>query len=170
MFFDDDRQRGGDQPWYDEALVCANGHTINDAVKLRPIHNKKFCTACGAAAIAKCTGCGAAIRGDYHVSGVIAGSSFQVPAYCHECGAAYPWTEARLRAASELIELSEADAGEQKALKEALPALAGDTPQAKVAATRMRRFLTGAGKQVGDTMKQLLVDVVAESVKKILFP
>jgi hypothetical protein len=67
-----------------------------------------------------------------------------LPAHCDECGKPYPWTESRLAAAKELIELTEADPGEQETLKESLPALTGDTPQAQVAATRMRKFLLGS--------------------------
>jgi hypothetical protein len=170
MYFDDEERGFRRRAWYDTALVCENGHTINDAVKASPDRSDKFCATCGAAAVGKCGGCGTPIRGDYHVEGVGAPSSFRVPAYCHECGKAYPWTEALIRAAQDLIELSDAEPGEQEKLKQSLPALAGDTPQAQVAATRMRKFLLGAGRQVADGMKQILVQVAAESVSRVMFP
>jgi hypothetical protein len=79
-----------------------------------PSLGKKHCPTCGQATITTCPNCDAEILGEYIVPGVIgAGSGYSPPAYCHECGSRYPWTERALEAARELTseddELSDAD-------------------------------------------------------------
>ncbi|HUW13292.1 MAG TPA: DUF2321 domain-containing protein, partial [Anaerolineae bacterium] len=91
--------------WYDTAQVCLNGHPVNDMVRAAPERNMDFCKECGARTITACQHCKAAIQGEYHVPGVFAlGFPYSPPAFCHNCGAAYPWTEARLGAARDLAD------------------------------------------------------------------
>lgn len=76
---------------YDTMQVCLNGHKITDRYYRSPEHRQKFCEKCGEETITECQECGTEIRGYYHVEGVISPSSTDVPEFCHECGAAYPW-------------------------------------------------------------------------------
>lgn len=151
---------------YDVALVCLNGHAINDSAGRSPEFNKKFCKQCGAAAMRDCPSCRSPIQGRYHVAGFLDLEQWRPHAYCHECGTPFPWTESRLRAAAELIDLSDATPADKETLKRDLPALVGDTPQAQVAGARMKKFMLGAGKQVADGLKQVLVEVLAEAAKR----
>jgi hypothetical protein len=111
--------------WYDTAQVCLNGHAVNDMVRAAPQLNKDFCTECGAPTITACQNCKAPIQGEYHVPGVFGfGAAYSPPSFCHKCGAAYPWTEAKLQAARELAdELDELSPDEIEVLKGALTTL-----------------------------------------------
>ena len=159
------------KPWYDVMQVCRNGHLITDRASSSPQHREKYCHECGAETIAACPSCQTPIRGHYHVPGVIAvGWTKPVPSYCHECGKPYPWTEARLQAARELIDLADAPEAEKEALKADLPALTAETPRTQVAVARMSRFLRKAGNEVGAGLRSVLVEIATEAVKKVLFP
>ena len=52
----------------------------------------------------KCEYCQANIRGDYDVEGILYISHYIPPSYCHNCGHAYPWTETKIKMASEIID------------------------------------------------------------------
>ena len=151
------------RPSYDSALICTNGHLINDSYNLEPQHNKKRCPQCGAATICNCPGCAHEVQGRYYGDGVTRGL-YRPPNNCHECGAPYPWTEARLRAISELLAMSDLSPADQAALRDSVPALTGETPSTPVAVRKWK----GAGKAlelVGDVLKE----VVSEAVKRQLF-
>lgn len=156
---------------YDTAQICLNGHIANARWITRPRHNQDFCMKCGEKTITKCVNCAAPIRGYYHVPGVFGPDPRVAPAYCHNCGKPYPWTEAALMAARDLSddldELSNEDKGK---LKGTLDDLVKDSPQTAVAAERFKRLLAKAGKSAPEAFRQILVDVVSETAKKIIFP
>ncbi len=81
------------QSWQDTALVCLNGHMVNNSMKRSPECNTKFCEKCGEKAIWQCISCGQEIRGHYHYPRIIGGGPHRPPAFCYNCGQAYPWTE-----------------------------------------------------------------------------
>src|SRR5207249_2966310 len=91
--------------YYDFALVCQNGHVVT-AHASREIHNTKFCDQCGSPTISKCPNCQTNIRGEYESDGVfvLGGPAFEAPAFCHDCGRAFPWTQRRLDAARALAD------------------------------------------------------------------
>lgn len=155
---------------YDVALVCQNGHVINSAAQSMPKHNKKFCAECGSPTTSQCSHCSTPIQGEYFADGaVFYRRVIPAPGFCHECGKPFPWTEARIQAARELVDLSDASESEKEGLKASIPALTSNTPQTPVAAAKWKRFLQGAGKQVAETSRQILVDVVSETVKKTIW-
>ncbi|MGH9204225.1 MAG: DUF2321 domain-containing protein, partial [Vicinamibacterales bacterium] len=82
---------------YDTAQICHNGHVINSVVQANPSHSQEFCSSCGARRITQCSSCNEPIRGHYHHQRVNA--PYHAPGYCHKCGAAYPWTAAKIEAA-----------------------------------------------------------------------
>src|SRR5947209_12681692 len=90
--------------WYDVAEICCTGHVVNGASIAYPELGAPFCSLCGAPTIRACPWCGAAIPGEYHLSASVTSSSVTAPAYCAHCGAAFPWTTARIEAAYELAE------------------------------------------------------------------
>jgi len=153
---------------YDEALICQNGHVINSSAKKRPEHNTKFCKECGSQAVGQCSHCSTPIRGDYHTNTSRA-SMPKVIGFCHECGKPYPWTEARIQAAQQLVEMTAMSDSEKESLKNSAPALLSNVPQTPIVAAKWKQFFQGAGKQVADVGRQILVDVVSETVKKSIW-
>src|SRR6266568_5517959 len=79
---------------YDVAQICLNGHVINDRARTSPEFNSQHCKHCGTETITACTNCKALIRGEFHspVIVIVSGRQIAAPTYCHQCGAAYPWT------------------------------------------------------------------------------
>jgi len=94
-----------------------------------------------------------------------------LPSFCPDCGKPYPWTEAKLKAAQELSdELDNLSSEERNLLKKSLDDIVRDTPQTTVAATRFKKLVAKAGKVAADGFRDILVDVLSEAAKKIIWP
>jgi hypothetical protein len=157
------------ESWYDTVQVCLNGHIANAWSIKAPQHNQKFCTKCGQRTVTACPGCEAPIRGHLHPS--FSPDSSASSAYCHNCGKPYPWTERALKAARDLSDdLEELTADEREKLQATLDDLVKDSPQTTVAAGGFNRLLTKAGRPATEAFRQILVDAVSETAKKIIFP
>jgi len=155
---------------YDVAQICLNGHVINEYFKSYPESNKKFCDTCGPATIIACQRCNAHIPGAY-IGGAFDLSPFLVPAFCSKCGASYPWTESRRQAARELAsELEGLTEDERSILKQNLDDIVADTPKTTLAATRWKGILSKAGPVAAETFREILIDVISETAKKVLWP
>ena len=75
------------------------------------------------------------------------------------------------KAASELTELQEGLTDDEKALmKKSIDDLIRDTPQTTVAAHRVKQLAAKAGTTALDGFRTILINVVSETAKKILFP
>lgn len=120
----------------------------------------------------QCPGCNHAIRGYYHVPGIIGGTrAYRVPLFCHECGKPYPWTNNAIEAAKELIaEANELKAEEKESLNKTVIELVGDTPGTHAAAVRFKKLIPKVGKEVGEALRKIVVDIASEATKKALFP
>lgn len=154
---------------YRVGQVCLNGHAITDAADAHPELREAYCSKCGAETTTTCKECGAGIRGDYHVDGVFAVSEYVAPRFCHACGRAYPWTQAKLKTAAELIEeLDELSAEEKSKLKSSVDELVRNAPSTEVAALRIKKTFLKLGKTGADSLRQLLVDVLSEAAKKAM--
>lgn len=156
---------------YDMAQICEQGHIITMFGESRKSNTKKFCTDCGAPTITECSNCHETIRGYHHVanSRVIASVPDEAPAFCHNCGKAYPWTENKMRAATALIEEAEGlSDSEKEALTKSLPDLVRDVPATEVAVLRFKKYLPKAGTAVYNAFKSVAVSIVTEEVKKKL--
>ena len=130
---------------YDVAQICINGHVINAASLRNPHRSQKFCSLCGAQTIDSCQKCQNQIRGHFVRENQILGV-YSRPAFCLECGNAYPWTEAALIAARELAqELDGLNPEEKELLKESLEDIVRDTPRTSVAVTRFKKLVTKSG-------------------------
>ena len=157
--------------WYDTAQICTNGHVINTQCVYRPEHNKRFCDKCGASTITNCPKCNAIIRGYYHTAhvGTYDHTTLPLPGFCPDCSESYPWTEATLKAAKELSdEVDNLSPEERTLLKRSLEDIIRETPQTTVAATRFKRLVTKAGRSAVEAFRELLVDVLSETAKKII--
>ena len=159
---------------YDVMQVCLNGHVITDSLRMFPGDDKTHCPRCGAPTISKCEKCQTDIQGHYRFPDVIvAGRGYKTkpPAFCHSCGTQYPWTQARLVAARELAEeLEGLSQGERQTLKVSLDDLVRDTPRTTLAATRFKRIISKAGKGAADTFKEIIIGVISEAAKKVIWP
>lgn len=91
---------------YRVAQMCPSGHVATAAADQNPERREVFCSRCGEPTLTRCPSCNASIRGRYHVEGVIGlGANYEPPAFCHNCGSAFPWTEHKIASAVELVEV-----------------------------------------------------------------
>jgi hypothetical protein len=159
-----------DDCWYDVAQVCPNGHVVNWATIESPTHNKKYCEKCGEPTLSSCPSCHMSIRGEYHVPRVISMGSYDLPppAFCHNCGKAFPWTERKQQAAIDLFIEETQDQEEQREFRESVEQITKDTPQANVASKRIMRLLGKVGKGTASAIRDILVNLASEGAKKIL--
>lgn len=158
---------------YDMAQICLNGHIVNDQTERHPHFNKRFCEKCGAETVVQCQQCGTGIQGKYHVRGVASLSITKKspPAYCADCGSAYPWTERKLQAAKDLVsELDDLSESERTTLSKSVDDLVRDNAQTPVAATRFKKVALKLGTDSASALKDILIDVVSKTAKSLLWP
>lgn len=156
---------------YYTMLVCENGHVLTDCLE-RSSNNTPYCSRCGARTISRCPSCGSKIRGDLRDPGaVVIGFITPAPSYCPECGAPFPWTMASLEALRELAELDDELGSEDvDTLVRSAERAMTENPKTEVAAMRVKKILTKAGKATASAARDLLVDVLAESAKRAIWP
>ena len=158
---------------YDVAQICLNGHLINDATKKSPDFSSKYCRKCGQSTIDHCPFCNVPIKGRYHSPGtpwITSSKDSPVPLYCHDCGKPYPWTQATLDTAMELVSdedgLTETD---KTIIAENLPHIIAQTPRTPLAASRIKKVHVKMSEVGQEGFKQLLADITTESAKVILW-
>ena len=152
---------------YYNATICLNGHVIDTRIA----NSQKYCSICGKETFSSCTNCQKPIHGALKIEGMIGSPRYNKPFYCYECGTPYPWTQKILDNAVELVSLDdEIDDVSKELIKNAIPELLIDTPTTPVAVAKYQKGISKAGQIVKDSMRQLLIDVVSETSKKILFP
>ena len=152
---------------YDVMQVCLNGHKASEYAKTMPQFSKPHCPTCGEQTIKACPECQASIHGHYHSSGVISISETPVPNNCYNCGTAYPWRQAAIANAIEVLEmdLTGQDAMEMPDL---VRAIALETPRAEIAALKLKRMLPKLGKATYDVAIKVISDLASETAKKTL--
>jgi len=157
---------------YDVAQICLNGHVINSSTRDFPEDNKKFCDKCGASTITNCPNCNTEIQGYHDIDGVISIQEYELPAFCPNCGKPYPWTETKIQAVRDLAkELENISEDEKKILSESIDEIVKDTPRTALGATRTKRILSKVSNPtVVDAFKKILVDIISETAKKIIWP
>jgi hypothetical protein len=159
-----------DESRYDVAQICTNGHVANSMAKEYPNSNRAFCDQCGAPTITECPSCKAKIRGYFHVPGVVSMTRYDRPAFCHNCGKPFPWTQSALEAASEMADLLDGLSKEEKLeLKKSIEELVSNSPKAEVAAMRFKKLMKKTGVEAATGMKSLMVSVLSEAIKRSLF-
>jgi hypothetical protein len=155
--------------YYTTAQICLNGHVVTRSITTGNIN--KFCKECGEKVISECLECNSPIRGNLVTPGVLRTTrDYHAPGYCFECGTPFPWTVEKLTAAKELAEiLDELTEEDREALKQSLDDLVKDGPRTTVATTRFKRIISKTGPEVAIGFKDILVDVVSETVKKAIW-
>jgi hypothetical protein len=158
------RQRTG----YDNAQVCTNGHIITQFADREPEHLQNFCEKCGAATIRACPKCSKKIQGFNYSSST---SRRQAPPFCYECGTPFPWTAQILATAQRLAEEdAHFSVEEREQFQESLTAIVKQTPNSPLAVSRFKKLLTKGGRVLSDGLRDILVDVMSEAVKKAIWP
>lgn len=156
--------------YYRVAEVCPNGHVSTDSADAHPELREKFCSKCGQETITKCPSCNASIRGDYFVEGVFGGGRYEPPAFCFNCGKPFPWTEAIISGATELVEVSGKLSDEELVqFKNDLSELTKDSPRVQVASFRFNKVMSKVGTSIADGVKEIVVDVLSEAAKKAIW-
>jgi hypothetical protein len=147
---------------FDVGQACLNGHAVTGSLTRSPEFAAKHCKDCGEPTISACPKCNKPIRGQY--KNFYGSRGWQVPSYCHECGAAYPWTERKAAALAEAIdELDELTAEDREKLKQSIPDVVNDTLKTQTAASRFRKGINKAGQMGGKLLSDLLVKVASEA-------
>ncbi len=147
------------------AQICLNGHPTNRNVTAFPDQNKACCPICGTPTVTQCPACLHPIRGQAlgHYGDYIP------PAYCESCGAPFPWTARRLQAAKDLIDMELVDADDKQTLRENVEELGKESPQTEISARRFKKALDKAGPTVANAIRDVLVNIVSKTAKKIIW-
>lgn len=119
----------------------------------------------------QCPNCSAMIRGDYHVEGVLTiGDGYVPPAFCHNCGRAFPWTDRKIASAVELVEAGTGiSADDIQQFRADLTELTKDSPKTQVASLRFKKIMARAGGSVASGVRDIVVDVLSEAAKKSIW-
>ena len=150
----------------DTAQICVNGHVITAHVHTQPEFCEEFCTRCGEQTIVACQSCKKQIRGLPPWMMI----RYKAPAFCHACGKPYPWTSRTLEAAKAYAQDLQSLTGEERVqLALSLDDLVRDTPMAPVSANHFKRLVAKAGREAPGFFKDLLVELVSETVKKVIW-
>lgn len=156
---------------YNTSIICKNGHLISGDSNGNNSDNK-YCRKCGAETITSCPYCNTPIRGRYEMDGIADFTSYEyVPSYCHNCGKPYPWTETALKSANALINEDEnLNSSEKQQLAETLPDLIVETPTPKtqLSIARFKKLFRKAASYTADGVKEIIVDIASETIKKSL--
>lgn len=159
---------------WDVAQVCLNGHAINDIVGLAPQLNEDRCSQCGEQTITECPACKEPIRGYLHREGAyrahVKPRTFLPSAFCHKCGAPYPWTERALDAARQLVqEIEGLSSEERQELAETFPDIVSNTPKTAVASSRFKRLVGKAGGAAARSFEGVLGSVASETARRLIW-
>ncbi len=164
---------------YDIAQICMNGHVINSSANKEPEHNKEYCKKCGSKTIMNCLNCNAEIEGDCYIAvedfeyepSYHKTESYILPAFCHNCGKSYPWTEKKIHTTQMLInEIENISQQDKEILSDSIDYIIRDTPETIYSANRIKKILPKLGKGMLKSFRDLFVDIASETAKKILFP
>jgi hypothetical protein len=154
---------------YDVAQVCANGHIANASVHDAPQFNQNYCDKCGERTITVCPSCSKSIRGRYR--DLITLATYEAPSFCQYCGHPFPWTERALTAANEYVkELDSIEQEDRDRLIVSIQELTKDGPTSALAATRFKRLVDKAGLEAYQILREILVNVVSDTVRQTIFP
>jgi len=153
---------------YRVAQVCLNGHVATRAADEHPQFKETHCSQCGEITIMSCQSCKAPIRGEYDVQGVVSiGFEYHPPAFCHNCGSSFPWTERKIASAVELVGIS-TDFSDQEIeqFRNDLNDLAKDTPRSPVASFRFKQVMSKVSKSVSSGVKDIVINLISEQAKR----
>ena len=157
------------------AHICLNGHVStskSDEFKTK----RPFCSLCGELVITTCPKCETPIHGSFRKRSYIQNipyhysPGYSKPSYCFNCGAAFPWTQFSINAANELVKCAEQlNEAEKEDFKTSINDLLKNTPKTAVAEVKFKKYALKAGSEIAKGLKDILVDLVSETVKKSIW-
>ena len=151
---------------YYSAQICLNGHIISEYEN----NIETYCSKCGSKTISSCPSCNTPIRGAYNNEYSLYDEKYNLPAYCFACGKPYPWTQLHIEAITELINFDNQLSDDEKLyMSNNINTLTTDNPKTKVVATKFKFYLSEAANATGNAVKDILVDIISETAKKIIF-
>ena len=158
-----------EENFIDVALICENGHVINESMKMMPDLNSEYCIECGKGTISACPSCKKEIEGTKYLEGVTGGFKMKFPSYCKHCGQPYPWTQQKLIALEEVIELmDELNESDKKNLKESAEIISTDNPRTQVGILKIKKVLGKVTKNMGDVALNIIKEVASETALKYM--
>lgn len=149
---------------YNLQQVCEQGHQITSFYDKESGSEfaQKFCDKCGEKTITQCKYCNAGIRGTYKD----AWQEVSVPAYCHNCGKPYPWTENKIQVAIQIFaEFGNLGAEENKTIEQDIKNISRDIPQAELSALRIKKMWGKYGKIAYNVIMEFATKTAAEILK-----
>lgn len=155
--------------YYKVGQACLRGHAVTGD-RASPFA-AKHCPKCGEETISQCPACNSIIRGDFEVEGVfsLGGYAWDPTAHCHQCGAPYPWTQAKLDAVEELAAaIEELTTHEREVINELAPHIIQDTPRTNPASFKIATIVGKLSGHAGAAMKRLLEEIAVEAAKTSL--
>ncbi len=160
----DDINLGG---YYTSAEVCLNGHIINVPAK----NLSQFCHECGKDIIRKCPKCESPIKGNYVDNNEILNSKFfKLPKYCDSCGTPYPWIQSKIDAVESVLkDTKKLNQKEKQEFENYIPDLIINTPKTEIASLKAKNLMEKVGPVLSDMLKNILIDIVLEVVKKTIW-
>lgn len=139
--------------------ICKNGH-LDKIVDGFTKPTRPFCSQCGEQILSNCPNC-------CHYITTLISDDIKVPNYCFNCGNAFPWTQNLIDNAVEIISLDEELSENQKEIiKNAIPDLIIESSSTPVAQAKYKKYMSRAAEYVQEGTRNLLIDVVSETVKK----
>ena len=166
----DTQASGAAASGWDVALVCRNGHLVNDRVRAAPERNPEHCPACGAETVSACPGCREPLLGAYLPEGSAATqaapSLVRLPRFCTGCGRPYPWTERTLSAARAMIRgLGVLSPDTRRKLRQSLEHIIQETPQTPEAIRCINEALARLAPGEATTLGSLIASAAADSIR-----
>jgi hypothetical protein len=158
------------------AQICLNGHIITSKANDSVIQ-QSFCSVCGQTVINKCHNCNTPIKGSYREVSVIdppfwyPKTIYGKPLYCYNCGLPFPWTERSKEAAFELIEIADTlNTTEKNDLKASINDLMVESPKTNISTIKFKTYFAKLGSELGKGLKEIIIDLLSETVKKSIWP
>jgi hypothetical protein len=152
---------------YDTALICENGHIINSSSLQYPEDNMRFCSKCGSKTLNQCPTCNTPIRG----SNITYHSVYILPAFCHNCGNSFIWTQHKIESAIEIaFESDNINQDDKEIFKKALPEIVKDTSRTPIESIRIGKIIKKIGNGTSNMIKDIIIGIITETAKNAIFP
>lgn len=159
---------------YGVAQICVNGHIINS--KCNDLEIKEpYCNQCSEMVINKCENCKTEIKGSEREADAIdppyrySTAQYFKPLYCSYCGKPFPWTEPiNLKVNEIILSAKNLNNIEQEELKNSINELVINN-NTENASYKFKDHISKAGTDIGKALKDILIEVVSETVKKSIW-
>lgn len=148
------------------AAVCDNGHFICFCDGQASVPN--YCSSCRAVVSQKCFSCQAPIFVTHIHDRKPPVDIKQLPNYCPNCGAAFPWLRSALEAAKQILLMDDRLSAEQKNQMESLlPDVVSETSKTPLAIRVLSSVLKTAETESVKQLVKIVFDFGCDLVKKM---